>query len=158
MTYTKPTIEKHNGEFKLTCEICIPRPVQEVFEFFANPNNLELITPKLLQFKITDAPKTPLEEGSIIDYKLKIHHIPIRWKTLISKWNPPYSFEDTQLKGPYMQWIHSHDFSEENGVTKMKDVVRYKVFGGSLINKIFVKKDVLKIFEHRTDFLIKYFN
>ena len=112
-----------------------------------------MITPDLLQFKIVGDPPAQIEEGSVIDYKLRVRGLPLRWRSLITTWDPPHRFEDTQVKGPYRQWIHEHRFIDEGDSTMMQDTIRYKVLGGRLINHLFVRKDVVKIFSYRTEFL-----
>ena len=152
-----PTITRCGSEYTLVCRARIPRPVADVFPFFSDPRNLERITPDLLRFRIVGTPPERIEEGSLIDYALRIRGLPMRWRTLISVWEPPRRFVDTQLKGPYRQWIHEHLFIDEGDSTLMQDTIRYKVLGGRLINRLFVQNDVLKIFRYRTEFLREHF-
>ncbi len=98
-----------------------------------------------------------MKQGTRIDYKLKIHGFPIKWRTEITAWQPPNQFEDSQLKGPYRQWIHTHTFVDEGQSTLMQDYVRYKVHGGSLVHWLAVKQDVLKIFTHRNKIMSELF-
>lgn len=106
----------------------IHRPIGEVFDFFANAGNLERITPPELNFRIITPQPINLRKGALIDYKLKLRGVPLTWKTLISKWEPPYSFTDEALKSPYNQWIHRHTFREiSNNRTEIKDEVRYRL-------------------------------
>ena len=150
-------IIKNGPDFTLFSRVEIPSPRDVVFDFFSNPKNLELMTPSFLNFKIIDMPTLPLCENSLITYKLKIRGIPLNWKTLISEWEPPNLFEDIQLKGPYKKWVHQHRFFESGNNTIMEDSLTYRVFGGSIINKLFVEKDVLNIFTHRAEFLTDHF-
>jgi len=86
--------------------------------------------------------------------------VPIQWRTLIAEWNPKNSFVDTQLKGPYKLWHHTHTFIEKDGGVLMTDTVRYEVpFGtlGDLIAGNYVKKDVTKIFNYRKEVISKTF-
>tara|TARA_B100001059_G_scaffold187791_1_gene190051 strand:- start:705 stop:1235 length:531 start_codon:yes stop_codon:yes gene_type:complete len=144
-----PTIWREGGEFVLCCRLRVPRPLSEVFPFFSNARNLERLTPDLLQFKILTEGEIEMKVGTLIDYQIKIHGIPVRWRTRISAWEPPNRFEDIQLKGPYRQWIHEHAFVDEGSTTLMQDFVRYKVLGGRLVHSLLVKRDVLKIFGYR---------
>ena len=98
-----------------------------------------------------------MHEGTLIDYALRIRGIPVKWRTRITVWDPPYRFVDEQLRGPYRQWIHEHTFTDEGSTTLMEDTVRYRVYGGALINKLFVQPDVTKIFNSRTEVLQKQF-
>ena len=152
-----PVITREGSEYVLRCRSRLPRPRDVIFPFFSDARNLEKITPSLLQFKVlTEGPIT-METGAIIDYRLKIRGLPVRWRTLISAWEPPDRFEDTQLKGPYRQWIHEHAFVDEGETTLMQDTVRYKVLGGALIHRLMVRKDVLKIFGYRREIFARLF-
>lgn len=135
--------------FEFRAQQTLPRPLDEVFSFFAQATNLEAITPPFLGFQIVTPLPIKMEVGTLIDYRLKIHGIPIRWRTRINVWQPPYRFEDEQLHGPYRQWIHEHTFEEISGGTLCHDRVRYAVLGGNLINRFFVRPDIETIFNHR---------
>ena len=95
--------------------------------------------------------------GTLIDYKLQLHGIPIRWKTKISEWKPPYQFVDEQLVGPYRLWRHQHTFDEADGTTICRDRVDYSVPGGALVHWLIVTRDLRKIFEYRREALSQIF-
>jgi ligand-binding SRPBCC domain-containing protein len=115
------------AEFVLSRQMSLPLPRADVFEFFADAGNLEKITPPQLNFHITKQPPN-LEQGSLIEYDLSLRGYPIHWRTVISKWDPPYEFIDEQLRGPYKQWIHRHLFAElPNGETSIEDIVHYRL-------------------------------
>lgn len=138
-------------------ELWLPAPRTEVFAFFADAQNLEKITPTWLNFSIlTPAPIT-MQAGARIDYRLRIHGIPVRWKTEITTWEPPHRFVDSQLSGPYRQWIHTHTFEEKDGGTLCRDRVEYAVPGGALVHRLFVQKDVQTIFAFRATALRQLF-
>lgn len=144
-------------ESTFTAELWLPRPREEIFPFFADPANLEAITPAFLRFRTLTPLPIAMGKGALIDYKLSLHGIPIRWRTEITAWEPPHRFVDEQIKGPYRQWIHEHTFEERDGGTLMKDQVRYRVPGGALIARLFVRKDVERIFDFRRSELLKRF-
>ena len=126
--------------------------IQNVFDFFSKPENLQEITPKRLGFNIITPGPIEMEKGTVIDYYIKISYIPIRWRTIITNYNPPYKFVDQQIKGPYSFWHHTHTFSKLNGGTLIKDNIKYLVpFGiiGKIINKIWIKRDLENIFDYR---------
>ena len=142
------------GESSLVRKQWIPKSVDETFEFFQNEKNLEEITPPSLNFKVLKKSTDVLEKGTLIDYKLKINAVPVRWRTLIKTWSPPHSFSDFQIKGPYTKWFHTHTFESLGEGTLMEDVVIYKLpfgFLGRLTALWYVKKDVNKIFNYRFD-------
>jgi len=143
--------------FEFRSRLWLPRPLHEVFEFFSNALNLEEITPPLVQFHVTTPQPIEIREGAEIAYRLKIHGIPIRWRSRITFWDPPHRFVDEQLSGPYRAWIHEHTFREESGGTTCEDYVRYAPIGGAIINKLFVERDVKKIFAYRSARLLEIF-
>ncbi len=140
---------KADGTFCLEADQWVPRPIEEVFEFFSDAYNLECLTPSLLRFKVLTPAPIDMHPGTLIDYKLRVHGVPLRWRTEITEWDPPHSFVDTQLKGPYTLWHHTHRFESVNGGTRCTDTVLYRVFGGRLIQSLFVGRDVEAIFDYR---------
>ena len=132
-------------------ELWLPRPRPEVFAFFAEARNLEAITPPWLKFEVLTPAPIAMWAGTLIDYRLRLHGFPIRWRTEITLWEPPVRFADTQLRGPYRLWEHTHTFVEKDGGTLCRDEVRYAVPGGALIERLFVRRDVEKIFAFRQE-------
>lgn len=126
---------------------------EDVFPFFADAHNLEAITPPLLRFRVVTPRPIPMAVGTLIQYRLRLHGIPVSWLTSIQAWDPPYRFVDTQLRGPYALWHHTHDFEPTgDGGTLMTDTVRYAIgFGpfGAIAHRLFVRRDVEAIFDHR---------
>jgi ligand-binding SRPBCC domain-containing protein len=139
-----------DGYYVLESEQLVPGTLEEVFGFFADARNLEQLTPPWLEFDILKSSTTGVEEGTTIDYRLGIHGIPMKWRSLISVWNPPFEFVDEQLKGPYQTWVHQHLFQAKEGGVLVTDRVRYKVIGGALIHKLFVVRDLRRIFTYRS--------
>ncbi len=141
------------GTFELLRTMHFPKPREEIFPFFADPENLESITPPSLHFRILTPTPIEVQEGTKIDYRLRLHGIPIRWTSLISSWEPPFRFVDQQIRGPYRQWIHEHRFEEVGHETLMTDRVHYSVPGGSWIHRLFVRPDLERIFDYRAKVL-----
>jgi ligand-binding SRPBCC domain-containing protein len=139
------------------CELWLPQPRAVVFDFFADARNLQTITPPWLHFVILTPTPIEMRPGALIDYKLRVHGFPLRWQTEITEWNPPHHFVDQQLRGPYTLWHHTHRFFDQDGGTRCVDEVRYRPPGGALINYLFVKRDVQKIFAYRQQQLQKHF-
>ncbi len=131
------------------CELWLPRPRGEVFPFFADAHNLERITPPILNFNVVTPKPIDMREGAIIDYKLRVRGVPLRWRTLISAWEPDVMFRDEQLRGPYRLWRHTHTFEDRDGGTLCRDLVEYAYLGDFLVHSWLVKKDVESIFEYR---------
>lgn len=130
----------------------IRRPLAEVFAFFSNAENLEKITPKSLRFEFLTPRPILMQTGTTIEYRLRIGGIPVRWKTLIETYEPMRSFSDSQAKGPYRLWHHTHEFAEVDGGVMMVDRVRYQLpFGivGRLAHALFVRRQLHTIFDYR---------
>ena len=98
-----------------------------------------------------------MRPGTLIDYRIRIHGIPVRWRTEITGWQPPNQFVDEQRRGPYQLWQHTHSFEERDGGTLCTDLVRYYPRGGALMNWLFVRRDVAKIFNYRRKRLLEIF-
>jgi len=143
--------------FELITEQRIDRPRPEVFAFFAEAENLERITPPWLRFRIDSRRPIEMRVGALIDYRLRLRGVPMRWRSEITVWEPPHRFRDVQRKGPYRLWEHEHRFEEEGGGTRVIDHVRYAVPGGTLINRLFIKRDVAAIFRYREKRLAEIF-
>lgn len=142
---------------KLRGEQWVPRPVNEVFGFFSDAFNLERITPPLLRFTVLTPPPIEMREGVLIDYRLRVRGLPVRWQSEITAWEPPHRFVDEQRRGPYRMWRHEHTFEERDGGTVCRDLVRYSVPGGRLVQRLFVDPDVRKIFAYRSEQLAEVF-
>lgn len=144
------------GDRKLTENLFIARqfvPLKrnQVFSYFSKAENLETLTPSFLNFKILTKSTPMIEKGTLIDYTLKIHGVPVKWRTLIQDWNPDQSFVDYQLKGPYKKWHHLHTFEEVEGGTLICDQVIFEIpgwlFGKALLPLI--RRDIESIFSFR---------
>ncbi|HMO17142.1 MAG TPA: SRPBCC family protein [Oligoflexia bacterium] len=135
--------------FTLFTELIVPHSREKVFPFFASAENLEHLTPDFLNFRILSILPIEMNEGTLIDYKISLHHIPIKWRTRISSWKPPFMFIDEQINGPYLYWLHEHHFEEIDQACRIIDKVYYRVFGGKIINNLFIKGELNKIFTYR---------
>jgi uncharacterized protein (TIGR01777 family) len=138
----------------------VPQSIPTIFNFFSRPENLGTLTPAFLDFKILKQNTPEIVKGSLIDYQIKIHGIPMHWRTLIKEWNDQKSFVDTQLKGPYSKWNHQHLFHEVSGGTLILDQITYKVpvsIVGKLLLGKFIRHDVDKIFSYRREKIAELF-
>lgn len=143
------------SDYELRREQLLPVGVERAFEFFSRAENLEAITPPWLRFRVTTPAPIEMEAGTLIEYRLRLHGIPIRWRTRIEEWDPPRGFVDRQLQGPYRLWHHTHRFEPAGeDRTLMVDVVRYgHRLGplGPLAEALIVKRDLARIFDYRRD-------
>jgi ligand-binding SRPBCC domain-containing protein len=140
------------AEHILKRQLTLDRPRREVFDLFADAGNLERITPPELEFHIITPRPIAIAKGTLIDYRLRMLGIPMKWRTEISVWDPPFEFTDQQLQGPYAQWIHRHTFTkiDENN-TLIEDEVRYRLPLeplGDLLHFL-IRKELDHIFDFR---------
>jgi ligand-binding SRPBCC domain-containing protein len=129
-------------------------PLSEVFDFFSRAENLEALTPDFLRFRILTPLPIELKPGAVIEYRLSLYGIPVRWKTLIEVWEEGRRFVDVQAKGPYRTWRHEHGFEALGGNTLIRDRVDYSLpFGplGRLAHALFVRRSVRRIFDYRRE-------
>ncbi|HYP48456.1 MAG TPA: SRPBCC family protein [Thermoleophilaceae bacterium] len=131
----------------------IALPPEQVFAFYADAHNLEAITPPWLGFRIVTPGEIEMRPGALIEYRLVVHRVPVRWLTRIESWDPGHGFVDAQVRGPYKLWHHTHSFEPDgNGGTIMRDLVRYALpLGplGALAHLALVRRDLERIFEFR---------
>lgn len=149
-----------DGQEEFIVEQWIPKKPEEVFPFFCDENNLEKITPKFLNFKVLKKSSSAIQDQTIIDYRLSLHGLPIKWKTQILEWSPPHKFVDVQIKGPYHTWHHTHELIPLAQGTLLRDKVIYKLpfgFLGRLAAQQKVKSDVSKIFRYRRECVAREF-
>jgi len=121
------------------------------------------MTPPWVGFKILTPSPIVMGVGTIIDYEVRLHRIPMHWRSEITEWTPPLRFSDLQLKGPYSHWHHLHSFTEAEGGTLVVDEIEYAIPlgwmpGAWLVEKLLVKPELERIFAHRRSALRKEFN
>lgn len=134
---------------RLTSEIVLDAPRDEVFAFFSDAANLEALTPGFLRFRVLSSTPVEMRRGARIDYRLTVHGMPVRWQSEITHWLPPWRFVDRQLRGPYRLWIHEHEFDEREGATVCRDRVTWAAPGGGLVGRWLVAPDLERIFAYR---------
>ena len=137
--------------FLFNTQQTLEQPFEKVFAFFSDAHNLAEITPPWLRFEVLTPASIEMSPGTLIDYRLKLRGIPIRWQSEITEWNPPHAFVDIQRRGPYRLWRHTHTFRETKDGVVVGDSVEYAVWGNALVNKLFVRPDIEKIFAYRTE-------
>lgn len=135
----------------------IELPIEVTFELFGDALNLERITPPWLGFRVVTPQPIEMGEGTLLEYRLRLHGIPVRWHTRISSWDPPHRFVDEQISGPYALWHHTHTFEPDGEATVIRDRVRYRIgFGplGAVALALFVRRDVERIFDFRREAML----
>ena len=139
-------------EYKLTCGLWLPMPVQDVFPFFADAANLSRITPPWLKFTVTSPQPIAIEAGCTLDYTIRWLGIPMKWRTLIPLYEPPLQFKDQQISGPYAKWVHLHSFDSRDSGTVVHDEVQYRLpwgFVGHMAHALLVRRQLEGIFNFR---------
>jgi len=139
----------------------VPRPLPEVFAFYANAENLEVLTPRFLRFRILSPTPIEMKAGARIDYQLSLFGVPMRWRTRITGWEPGIRFVDEQESGPYASWRHTHTFEADGDGTLIHDHVSYALpFGalGVLAHGLFVRRTLGRIFDFRREAVARVFD
>jgi len=138
--------------YHLRRRLIVPHDQKKVFEFFTDVENLSLLTPRFVQFRILTPLPITLAPGVLLDYRLRIKGVPVHWQTEIDTFDPPHRFSDVQLRGPYRLWHHRHEFREVEGGTEISDEVDYAIplgLLGALAHVWMVRRDLVKIFDYR---------
>jgi ligand-binding SRPBCC domain-containing protein len=145
--------------YELHCELLVRRSLKETFAFFEDPANLGRITPSWLSFNIVTK-NVAVSQGAQFDYIIRWLGIPMKWRSLISKYNPPNEFVDEQLIGPYETWHHRHTFSETTDGVVVGDHLKYSLpLGplGAIAQAVMVKRQLEEVFRYRQRELSKIF-
>jgi ligand-binding SRPBCC domain-containing protein len=141
--------------FTLEREQIVARELDRIFPFFERPENLALITPRDLRFRLLTPSPVPMRQGQVIDYAIRVMSVPVRWRSLISLYDPPWAFADEQLDGPYAYWHHAHEFRSLGDSTLLRDRVRYALPAwmagppGNRLQRLYVAPSLRRIFDYR---------
>jgi ligand-binding SRPBCC domain-containing protein len=130
----------------------VRRSIDEVFAFYSRARNLEAITPARLRFEVLASESAAIRAGTLIEYRLRLHGVPVRWTSRIEEWQPGAGFVDRQVRGPYRLWRHRHEFAPHREGTVVRDRVDYTLpLGplGELAGALFVHRDLERIFDFR---------
>jgi hypothetical protein len=148
------TLPARDRSYRLHRTQVVGGSLADVFAFFADPLNLEAITPRWLGFRIVDPGDRPVRLGTRIRYRLRLHGVPIRWESRIAEHVDGEMFADEQLMGPYRRWYHRHCFRAVPGGVAIEDVVEYTLpLGpiGRLVHAIAVRRQLRAIFDYRRE-------
>lgn len=141
----------------------ISKPLDNIFGFFTKAENLALITPPSLAFRVLTPSPVTMERGRIIDYTIRLFGVEVRWRSMITAFEPPLYFVDEQIKGPYSFWHHTHTFERRGTSTVMHDRVRYALtlcLSGApqdLLHRLYVQPNLKNIFDYRRDVIDRMF-
>lgn len=133
-------------------EQLVHAPLDQVFEFFSGARNLEELTPPWLRFSVLTPEPIEMRAGTLIEYRLRVRSVPLRWVSRIEEWQPGRRFVDRQLRGPYRLWCHTHEFEAHPQGTLIRDNLRYELpLGplGALAHAVVVRRDLERVFDYR---------
>jgi ligand-binding SRPBCC domain-containing protein len=136
----------------LETSLIVHRSRREVFRFFAEPGNLDAITPPDLRFEILTPSPIGMRAGALIEYRLRLAGFRFGWLTWIEVFAPEERFVDVQVRGPYRRWRHTHVFEEVPQGTLVRDRVEYELplgAAGELAHQLFVRSRLRRIFSYR---------
>jgi len=146
-------LSRNPPKWLLEQRVILDAPLDEVFRFFSQADNLGALTPPDLAFHVLTAPPIAMSEGTTIDYRIRLGPVPMRWRTVIEAWEPGRRFVDAQHAGPYRSWWHEHAFVADGDRTVMEDRVWYAPpVGpiGRLAHAVFIAPMLKRIFGFRT--------
>lgn len=103
--------------YRIEREQWLARPIAAVFAFFGDATNLEAIMSEWLRFSVIIPAPIVMDAGTLIEYRLRWRRMPLRWTTFIEAWESPRRFVDSQVRGPYRLWHHTHTFSRSSPLT-----------------------------------------
>jgi ligand-binding SRPBCC domain-containing protein len=139
--------------YELTDHFEVEADAAKTWAFFSQAENLPDITPPSLGFRIVTPTPIVLKRDALLDYTIKWSGVRLKWRTLIIDWQPPHTFIDLQIRGPYTLWHHQHTFTpSDDGGIRCEDRVIYKLPFGILarpIHGLIVRKQLLDIFRFR---------
>lgn len=147
-----PYIAERKPTHVLTQRTVIDAPLSDVFPFFTKAENLGALTPPDMAFNILNPEPLVMTSNLVIDYRIAIGGLPLKWRTIIEEWKPGEGFVDAQHRGPYRSWFHEHRFRAEGDRTIMEDRVWYALpFGplGRIVHALQVRRMLRRIFEYR---------
>jgi hypothetical protein len=149
--YARPTTDRLH---RIERAQLVPLVPDDAFAFFADAYKLEAITPPWLHFRILTPRPITMREGTLIDYRLTLHGLRLRWRTRIRTWQQGRRFVDVQVRGPFSLWEHTHEFERKDDGTLIRDVVRYRLPCGPLgaiAHGALVRRDLQRIFDFRRE-------
>lgn len=144
------TVDHRAGELLSRQWVAVPR--ERLFGFFAEAGNLEEITPPFLRFRVLSVSTDGVRKGTEIRYRLRLHGLPLWWRTEIDRWDPPVRFTDRQASGPFRLWVHDHEFIPVGGGTLLVDRVRFRARLHPLVETPLLRwicRDLERIFTYR---------
>ncbi len=131
--------------------------LQEAWEFFSSPYNLNDITPEFFHVTITSKVPEKIYAGLMISYRIKaVSGIPMAWLSEVSHCDEPRRFVYEQRIGPFKFWSHEVCLTEQQNGIVLEDIMFYAMplgWLGRLINSVLIAEKLERIFDIRRDYL-----
>ena len=130
----------NNLSFKYKTKI--KQPLNNVFDFYSNPRNINLLTPWFA--KVSCTPEKKISRNEVFTIEINMLGIKNKVEILIKNYEENKLFTDLQIKGPFNYWEHNHIFKYENNETIMYDVINYNS-KFKLLDKMYIFHLIFKI-------------
>lgn len=146
-------LEARKPRYVLEQTTVLDAPLDAVFPFFSRAENLAVLTPPSMSFRILTPTPVAMQPGTVIDYRIGLGAVPMSWRTVIESWEPGVCFVDAQHRGPYRAWWHEHHFEAAGERTVMRDRVYYAPplgILGRLAHRLFIGRMLRQIFDYRS--------
>jgi ligand-binding SRPBCC domain-containing protein len=113
---------------RLQRSILIAAPAATVFDFHADPRNIERVATPPAQAQLLPPYEVPLHLGSVVRLRVTVFGLlPQLVETEIVVCDPPREFADVQRRGPFRAWRHRHLFRAVEGGAELTDDVEYEL-------------------------------
>lgn len=120
-----------------TRSVDINCPVDKLFNFHLDTNNVIKISPPFLKVRVRHISDLPLKEKSQITIEIGRFGMYIPWKVEIEKISFPTQIVDLQISGPFNYWKHEHNFLLKGELITMTDKIVF-ILPFGIIGKIFL--------------------
>lgn len=137
--------------YTLRCQMVAPVSMRDAFAVFQDPFTLARITPPWLGFRVVTSDPV-MRKDALLDYEFRWLHVPLRWRTAITEYEPPFFFTDEMVKGPYALWRHKHTFHPTVEGTLVTDEVDYALplgWLGRTVHRVLLAEQLKSIFRYR---------
>ena len=138
--------------YELTDRFLVAADAERTWDFFSRAQNLPVITPPWLSFRVLTPEPVHIGPDALLDYTIRWAGLPVKWRTKIIDWSPPRQFIDLQVRGPYTLWMHQHTFTPVGEGVECRDRVVYRLpvpLVGRVVHAAMVRRQLLEIFRFR---------
>jgi ligand-binding SRPBCC domain-containing protein len=123
--------------------------IETVFALFSDPRKLDGLTPRWFRLTVKGPLEPTLQPGSTIDYRFRWRGVPLRWRSLITEYEPPSWLVYEQDRGPFRHFRHEHSFEATETGVEITDTILYRTVGGAWVDRSLVEPDLRRILRYR---------